>query len=437
MGRWRKIEVPPEGARASAKEMEDKAFNLYAEMLIDKIEKTAKSEWKQPWFAEGQLAWPKSLYGKPYHGMNAMMLTMLCEQKGWRIPIFATHDRIFNLNKQVDENGQKTDAVDKDGNKLPFVHVMKGEHSFPVFLTQLNIVHRETKEKIKWADYQRLSSEEQQEYNLYHNRYVHFVFNVDQTNLQEARPELYAKLEKENVPQKLEDVEGEEFKFEPLDVMIDKNLWICPVKVQELKAGESPHYSIKANEVVIGTKAQYQATGHPESWAGDLTHELAHATGHKDYLNRFEGERSRDSYAREEIVAEMSSAIVCQHNGIKKYLSEDTIPYVQGWLKALHEQPDFIRTIMKEIKAATNIIESKIDEVRRLYLGEDDRQTRDGDKLDVREEDEATLEYDETGDAHLAPGESLGADKKQGESESPVLGIAAEPEPGERRGMHR
>ena len=98
----------------SAKEMEDKAFNLYAEMLIDKIEKTAKSEWKQPWFAEGQLAWPKSLYGKPYHGMNAMMLTMLCEQKGWRIPIFATHDRIFNLNKQVDENGQKTDAVDKD-----------------------------------------------------------------------------------------------------------------------------------------------------------------------------------------------------------------------------------------------------------------------------------------------------------------------------------
>jgi hypothetical protein len=133
----------------------------------------------------------------------------------------------------------------------------------------------------------------------------------------------------------------------------------------------------------------------------------------------------------------MSSAIVCQHNGIKKYLSEDTIPYVQGWLKALHEQPDFIRTIMKEIKAATNIIESKIDEVRRLYLGEDDRQMRDGDKLDVREEDEATLEYDETGDAHLAPGESLGADKKQGESESPVLGIAAEPEPGERRGMHR
>ena len=100
---------------------------------------------------------------------------MLCEQKGWRIPIFATHDRIFNLNKQVDENGQKTDAVDKDGNKLPFVHVMKGEHSFPVFLTQLNIVHKETKEKIKWPDYQRLTPEEQQEYNLYHNRFVHFV----------------------------------------------------------------------------------------------------------------------------------------------------------------------------------------------------------------------------------------------------------------------
>ena len=53
------------------------------------------------------------------------------------------------------------------------------------------------------------------------------------------------------------------------------------------EADKNGFSSYKTNEVVIGTKAQYQATGHPESWAGDLTHELAHATGHKDYLPRW------------------------------------------------------------------------------------------------------------------------------------------------------
>ena len=41
-----------------AKEREDKAFDLYAEMLIKKIETAAKTEWKKPWFTEGQMRYP-------------------------------------------------------------------------------------------------------------------------------------------------------------------------------------------------------------------------------------------------------------------------------------------------------------------------------------------------------------------------------------------
>ena len=59
MGRWKKSEAPHTGGYESAKEREDKAFTLFSEMLIQKLEETKKSEWKQPWFAEGQTAWPK------------------------------------------------------------------------------------------------------------------------------------------------------------------------------------------------------------------------------------------------------------------------------------------------------------------------------------------------------------------------------------------
>lgn len=405
---------------AERKEREDKAFNRFADMLIEKLESAQKTEWKKPWFAEGGLTWPKALYGKPYHGMNALMLLLLCEQKGYKIPVFATSDRIFSLNLQkdskgktiLDENGHSMSAVDGDGNKLPFVHVLKGEHSIPVFLSKVTVIDPDTREKIRWADYVNLPREEQEKYKVYSKRIVHMVFNVDQTNLREARPELYEKLVKENIPQPVDIVEGEEFDFAPVDTMIDKQLWICPVKIQELKAGDSPHYSLKNNEVVVGLKSQYVKGGHPESWVNDCFHEMIHSTGHEDCLARFKGERDKNSYAREELVAEVGAALSCHRYGIPKTIKEDSIPYVKSWLSELHQNPEFIRTVLKDVKMATSVLDSKIEYVRRVYLGE-----KEDDKLDVREEEESTLEYDETGDAYLGEGESLGADKKQGHGE--------------------
>ncbi|MGG6548893.1 UNVERIFIED_CONTAM: DNA primase, partial [Prevotella sp. 15_C9] len=48
-----------------------------------------------------------------------------------------------------------------------------------------------------------------------------------QTNLQEARPELWNKLANGDAV-KLD--ESEKMSFEPMDVMIRDNRWICPIK---------------------------------------------------------------------------------------------------------------------------------------------------------------------------------------------------------------
>ena len=48
-----------------------------------------------------------------------------------------------------------------------------------------------------------------------------------QTNLREARPELWEQLEVEN-GKRIEN--GEHFSFAPVDTMIRDNLWICPIK---------------------------------------------------------------------------------------------------------------------------------------------------------------------------------------------------------------
>ena len=53
---------------------EDKALDLFSEMMISKIESLrSKDGWKKPWFTEGALQWPKNLNGREYNGMNAFL----------------------------------------------------------------------------------------------------------------------------------------------------------------------------------------------------------------------------------------------------------------------------------------------------------------------------------------------------------------------------
>ena len=127
---------------------EDKALDLFAEMMIEKIESIRK-DWRKPWFTEGALPWPRNLHGREYNGMNALMLLLHCEKQGYTIPRFCTFDCVRRLN-----------TPGKDGQELPRVSILRGEKSFPVMLTTFTCIHKETKEKIRYEDYKKLSEKE-------------------------------------------------------------------------------------------------------------------------------------------------------------------------------------------------------------------------------------------------------------------------------------
>jgi len=154
------------------------------------------------------------------------LLMMHCEKEGFKLPVFCTFDRVVGLNYGKDKEGGKVQLTDAEGNELPKVSINKGSKSIPVFITTFTCVDKETKEKIKYDDYKRLSEEEKAKYNVYPKLSVYNVFNVDQTNLKEARPELYHKLEEQNQQVRPQVAEGEEFSFKPVDHMIEHNEWI-------------------------------------------------------------------------------------------------------------------------------------------------------------------------------------------------------------------
>ena len=90
-------------------------------------------------------------------------------------------------------------------------------------------------------------------------------------------------------------------------------------------------------------------------------HEMVHSTGHKDRLNRdsLTGNSYFGSheYSKEELVAEMGSAILCQSVGMtSERVMENTTAYCKGWAKKLKDQPSWIVWAGNRAEKAVNYI---------------------------------------------------------------------------------
>lgn len=335
---------------------EDRALNTFADLMIDKIT-NMQQDWKKPWFSPQSVQLPRNLSGRYYNGMNSIVLMLMQEKKGWRTSRYATFDRIAGLNFTKNKEG-RTAAVDKDGNKLPHVSILKGEKSTPVMLTTFSCVHADTKERIKYDDYKLLGEAERAMYHVYPKLQVYHVFNLDQTNLRESRPEMYQSYLDEAEGRKFESAEGMK-DFPALDAMIEKDLYVCPIKPTR---GDDAYYSVAKDVIVVPEKAQF-VDG--ESFYSNLLHEMGHASGSPSRLDRLKSGQSFGSaaYAREELVAELTAALVSSQYGMEKHVKSDSAAYLKSWLDSLHEDPTFIKSTLLDVKRASSFISQRLDAV--------------------------------------------------------------------------
>ena len=79
----------------------------------------------------------------------------------------------------------------------------------------------------------------------------------------------------------------------------------------------------------------------PSAYYGTALHELCHWTGHSSRLNRVLGGRHHiEAYAYEELVAEIGAAFLCAHSGLAARLEHAS--YVDHWLDALRRDKRLI-----------------------------------------------------------------------------------------------
>lgn len=100
--------------------------------------------------------------------------------------------------------------------------------------------------------------------------------------------------------------------------------------------------------------------GQSEDFYQVLLHELSHSTGAKHRLARQEVVESMEfgseSYATEELVADLSSSMLCAVAGISNETIEQSASYIHGWLSVLRQDKKAIVIAAARAQAAADYI---------------------------------------------------------------------------------
>jgi antirestriction protein ArdC len=124
-----------------------------------------------------------------------------------------------------------------------------------------------------------------------------------------------------------------------------------PVKLRQ--GGNRAFYSKAADFIQMPLREAFRDGS--QYWA-TLAHETAHASRHETRLNRDFGQtRFGDAgYALEELVAELASAFIGATIGLPADHLEDHASYIEGWLKALSDNPSAFLTAASKAQAAAD-----------------------------------------------------------------------------------
>ena len=331
----------------------DAALQRFAEMLIKRMEEMQK-DWHKGWIGGGSMfGLPQNISGRTYEGSNAFLLFLHTASNGYKAPVYMTYGQLY-----------------KEG-----AHVLKGEKAVPVFKWGFSIKDKDGK-KVTEEEFHNMTDDEKKECKRRPFLKIYPEFNIDQTNMSEVNKEKYdtvvSQFRKTDVPTITDGM----YVNKAIDRMMEKQEWVC--KIQYDKEEKGAYYNPAKDIVVLPTKAQFRI--HPDDpeecfkdgqeYYGTALHEMAHSTGHPSRLDRLKPAAfGSPEYAKEELVAELTSAMVGNTLGFDRRISDNNVAYLQNWTSALRKEPKFIVSVMADVNKASRIIIENIDK-QRIALGE-------------------------------------------------------------------
>jgi antirestriction protein ArdC len=261
--------------------------------------------WLQPWqsgHAAGEISRPLRAVGKPYQGINVIMLWASAMEQGFDCPIWITYKQAAELGGQV-RKGEKGSLV----------------------------VYADTFTRTETND----KGEDVETAIPFMKGYT--VFNAQQ--IDNLPVHFYARSEPKH--------------GQPIARIEQAEKFFVSTKATVQHGGNRAFYSPASDMVHM---PEMQAFRNGESYYATLAHEMTHWTRHGTRLNRlFDSKRYGDAgYAMEELVAEIGAAFLCADLGITPETREDHAAYVASWLKALKNDKRAIFTAASHAQRAAD-----------------------------------------------------------------------------------
>ncbi len=273
-----------------------------ANKFADLIEKN-EAPWQKSWNSNGFLPYNIKT-GKEYNGINLLNLMCVAAYKGYE-------DNRWLTFLQAREQEAKVRAGEKG------VHIMYLQTT-------------ETKKKIDEITGEEIVITEK----LEKPRAVwSVVFNAEQC---EGLPAL----------------EHKQIDFNPIE-KAQEILDNSGAKIIHKKQNQA-FYDKVTDIIILPLKEQFKSS---EEYYRTALHELGHWTGHSSRNNRdLSSTFGTDSYAKEELVAEITSFLVGTQCGLGHEPDENNVAYLKSWSKAIRDEPSFLFNAVKEADRAAQLI---------------------------------------------------------------------------------
>lgn len=270
--------------------------------IIARLEAGTKP-WVQPW-REGAVSRPLRACGIPYRGMNVFWLWMVADMRGYASPYWMTYNQAQGLGAQVRKHEKATIAIFYKNYTKEVEAPETGEKS----------------DEARWV------------------LKAYPVFNADQV---------------EGLPERFHPVVALDL-IEPAGREAELDAFFAAIPVNLRHQGGEAYYEPTQDRVTMPPSHLFEGFDH---YYATLAHELSHWTGHSSRLNRDLRNRfGTAAYAAEELIAELSSAMLGAELGLPVTHLDSHASYIEHWLKLLRDDDRAILTAAAKAEEAAGLL---------------------------------------------------------------------------------
>jgi len=288
--------------------MKSDVYTRITDQIVAELEKGVRP-WHKPWNAghvAGPISRPLRSNGKPYSGINVVMLWATAMERGYSAPIWMTFRQALELG----------------------AHVRKGEKgTLVVFASKIT------------------RTEQDADTGEAHEREIPFlkgytVFNVEQID---GLPAHYtaSTVPRLNAEQRIARAEA----------------FFAATRADIRHGGNSAHYVPSLDYIQM---PPFESFRDAAAYYATLAHECTHWMRHEKRLDRDLGRKrfGDQGYAMEELVAELGAAFLCADLDLTPQIRDDHAPYISGWLKVLKDDKRAIFTAASHAQRAADFLTS-------------------------------------------------------------------------------